>query len=100
MHTTDLTERMATISVAARSGTYIARAAGWGVTASCTVSPLWAARAVALKLKYGRQLDKTLRCALWQSHGITIEEVPGSAGALWHATWHDPYAPQPTPPKP
>jgi|DewCreStandDraft_4_1066084.scaffolds.fasta_scaffold69366_2 hypothetical protein len=84
----DLTERKAVITVVARSGTYIARAAGYGVTASCTISERYAAQNCALKLKYGRPAHELLPRKPWPEHGITLVESPGSAGTIWIATWH------------
>ncbi len=85
----DASERKAVITVTARSGTYIARAAGYGVTASCTMSELEAARACAIRLKYGRPAHLVLPRRPWPDHGITLVESPGSAGTIWIATWHE-----------
>lgn len=52
---------------------YIARAHGFGIQASSTMSALWAARRCAMRCKLGRKAEVNTND--WDSAGITLDPV-------------------------
>jgi hypothetical protein len=79
--------RTVVINVREYGGSYIARAVGLGISASCTSAALWAVERCALKCKLGRGVDAAR--IDFQTAGIALKNTTKQT---YLAEWDQPAA--------